>query len=307
MFRTSFVLNARILISIFALIGSTHGDAIAGAPTHPRMFIEIAGHVGSDCYPDQDVLLTGSQGQIVVRIVYDEDSTTSPWSPSGPLEGLTLTAGLRSLKPDEKAAAWQLEPDNYPESPALIDRLHPEFYITHFQALAISHLGKNTDNSLHKYPEYHYLITFPEDLAEQLLCVTGILDHPLYGHLEASNCARIGAPCSKDDVNRVLGTYVGFAFESQNFQRAITLADSLLATGWHSWLGLKYASFAAFEIGRFDRELEYFDLLYVNYGRVSWGPSNPAHAERDYKAMRATIIERIKQQQQDTLQLQSRE
>ncbi len=306
--RTFLFFNARILISIFAIIVSAHLSGAVFARDGFRLRVGIAGFVGSECGPEHDVQIAGSRCEIVVTIIPKSDNNDRNWRPTGPLEGLTFTTGLRSMQPDEKRALWRLDPDNFQEMPELINRLHPEFYISRHQTLLFSVPHVKRPDDPFRRPQYRYLITIPEDLAGQMLCITCVLDNPTYGHLEASDCVRIVAPCSINDVNQAKGTHVRFAYNSGDSRRALELADSLFQTGWQWWPGFESAKYAAHDLELYDRELEYLDLMYTIYERASWlGPKNPEADERIYCMMRDDIIERINQQQQDTLQVQSRE
>jgi hypothetical protein len=248
------------------------------------------GYSGSECKTQMhDAQLAGSQSDIVLNVRDESFNPSYRGLPSGPPAGLILTVGLRSSRSD-----------SFVPSPILLQRIHPEFYITNQQVRNDSdfqagyEIGENNMR-----PSYHFLITIPSDIAGNDLCISAALDDPVFGHLEASCCNPIVAPCTAEDGNQVLGTYVCFAYKSGNPARAVALTDSLMATGWHWWTALIWAQISAQHIGRYDRALAYLDLLYTTYGRVTPdGPLDSTREAREYQITRTYLARMVDQQQQ---------
>jgi hypothetical protein len=259
--------------------------SLMNANAQARLKVGFGGSAGSECTSDE-FLLAGSQYEIVISIVNRSDTTYRGLSLSPP-EGLVLMAGLRTA-----------EADTFIGSTEFLQNLHPKFFISRTQVRLDSNFrnGYRLDE-WNRRPTYLFLIVIPEDLAGQTLCIHAAFDDSLYGHMEGSFCRSLVAPCSDGDRNKALGSYIIFAYESLNNTRAVELTDSLLQTGWRDWTALMFAPNAARELVRYDRALEYLDILYNTYGRVTpTGPRIPAREEETYQQMRTNLIELRDQQ-----------
>lgn len=267
------------LIYIFAAVVLFVGDHVVNAK--PRLKVEIAGYLGSDC-PDtgQDILLAGSQAEVVVQVIDPAQTRYTLPTDSAP-DNLQLFAGAASHY-DENIAYNSI----------VLRQINPINYSNRAQKKADSLSGyerQTTWNS--EKPTLRYLISIPESFGEQWLCVRAEYEYLNAGLLSATDCVQIVSPCTLNDSNNVIGTYVCFAFKSGNLGRAVTLTDSLLKTGWRSWNALTWSWIAAKDIGQYDKSLEFLDVLYTTYGRVSpIGPIDSEKAQIDYNTARDVIL-----------------
>jgi hypothetical protein len=277
-------LNATALVLGVAMIAcSVLSPSVAEASGNARLRVDVGGTSGSECLPDRgDVLLAGSQGEIVLQ-VYGEKSDKIEYRglPSGPPGGLVMTAWLKVGTSDDTVG-----------SAALIKKLGPQFYVTFNQIIADSgyqQVHKISEQA--KRPQYHFLITLPSDCAGRKLCVKAAIDDSQFGRIEGTGCTEIVAPCSKRDRDQVKSSYIKFAFDSQNYDRAIQLTDSLLQTDWRFLWGLMEAGMAARASGRFDRAIAYLDSSYSYFGSPEVGyPLHSPQAEQEYQRQRADLI-----------------
>jgi len=288
------------LARLFIIVGIALSSIVCAAP---HLTVAISGIAGSDCYRQRhDVKLAGSQCEIVLTIIPGTESVTYHGLPTDPSANLTLSAGLRPEQeetPSSKLDRFR-DQENVPFQQGVLERLDPYFYVTGTQVWRDEAYQK-TGFIFQEYrkPQYHFLITIPDDFAGQLLCVQAVLDDPVYGHLEGFDCARIVAPCSEGDRNHVSGTYIYFAHASRNYERAITLTDSLLSTGWLWPQGIQNALYSARALGQWDQALKYLDLFYSTYGRISSdGPLDPARETQTYQHAREELLEQINKQRQ---------
>ena len=247
--------------------------------------VDFGGYGGSECHKRTGGLqIAGSQADIVLII--------RSWPKVLPYRGLpTEPDRLVFTATVEPSGSERANPVSYP-----LDRLHPQFYLS-FHQLRADSAFMLTGRILESRPEYHFLITLPEDLAGKVLHLEAALDDPDYGPLHGTGSVNIVAPCLSRDREQVAGSYVMFAFNSRNYLRAMALTDSLLATGWRLANGLLNGMMAAAAYPDFDRNLRYLDIYYKTYGTVPFGDTDPDRAHESYQTLRASILEKCAKQQ----------
>ena len=290
-----------LLSAAFVTIAACFAYAVA-ADSMARLKIDFGGVAGSECHGRESVQLAGSQAELVLEIIDHSRNYVYRGLQSSPPASLVLTAGIKTFEPGEKEISWILRPNSFSRSTALMQRLQPQFFNSRMQVFedAMFHKGVDISDD-YKRPVYKFLITLPEDLAGRMLCVHASLDDTQYGRLEGSTCQKIVSPCSPTDRGQMLGSYVYLAEESGNCQRAITLADSLIQTGWRWDLGIQSAMSAAQDLHLYDKALKYLDILYLTYGRVPPVELEQGNAEtvaQNYQRLRNEIVAKRDQQQQ---------
>jgi hypothetical protein len=76
----------------------------------------------------------------------------------------------------------------------------------------------------------------------------------------------IKKPCNREAEDCVQASYVDVAMERGDYQAVLSLADSLVKTGWKSLRGYYDAKGAAKMLGRHDDVTRYRDLMMKEYG-----------------------------------------
>jgi hypothetical protein len=249
--------------------------------------VSFGGYAAEDCRGDAITpLLAGGQCNIILKTYGYGDSL---WLPSGPPPDLQWTAWKQS---DGSSSAL--------ESQRLISELNPRFYVTKSQGYEAKNRSDFPSSSgLISPPAYYFLVDIPTYLANDVLCVRASFTAPGGSRVADEGCQAIVAPCSKTTRDQALGTCIAYAYDSGDPQHAVFLTDSLLEAGWSWWAGLDFARRAAWDLARYDRSIEYLDIMYQKYGRVSFiGPKNPANDEAIYQRMRNQLLELRSQQEQ---------
>jgi hypothetical protein len=259
--------------------------------------LSFAGKGGNQCDNSHKwVVYAGSIVDFVVTVLPDGNrpaevqySGVSDWSwPSG----LKISAG-KILQLDDSARA--------PEQ--LGDLLHLEYYVTANQARddRIWRTKGVPALPLSRAPEYHFAFRVPEELTGQYLCFDVEWNHPRYGHLisREKTCTKVINPCSDAAAQMVRRTYVYEAWWQGRYDRAITVADSLIALGWHDLNGLFEAQCAARDAKRYDDALRFLDICFETNHTVT--PEFRGRREQLTQPTPATIQEyqRIRSQLMD--------
>jgi len=239
------------------------------------------------------VLVTGSDFAVSVGIRHgdDADSLYSGLHPTWP-EGLRFEAG-----------EFDSVTTRFVVVPKLIDRLGMEFYQSTTQVLTLERLrsGKEAkgDN------EVDFVAHVPADLQGRTIYVRAIADHPKWGTLLSKQVVRLSfiAPRDSTDVDLVRTSLIEFAQDAQKCQRAVEIADSLIALGYRDVRGLDDAQMCAQKIGQFDKSIAFLDLNFQANGRTSYiSPPSRAYSEGEvagYNRMRARLLELKARQEQE--------
>jgi hypothetical protein len=280
--------QARLSAMVILLSLTIISDAAMAA--NVRLKVELGGFAGGKCSNERyESVLAGAQSEIILIVNNLDQADPYRGLPSGPPPGLVLSASLtRSSRQAEG------------NTQALLDRIHPEFFVSLYQVGTQRAYEATGQILAHRTaPEYHFLISIPPDLAGQTLCIHATIVDSAYGQLSGHDCAAILAPCCAEDRVQVAASWVTYAYKSQQFERVVALTDSLLATGWRSPEAILHAQYAAHEIHRYDRELLYLDALFTTYGCVlPGGPASGSAAREIYEEQRRKISELRDQQQQ---------
>jgi hypothetical protein len=293
MFQHSYVRKSNLQIFIWVVIEfAAYGlfPLLSSAQTsRVRLDIDFGGYSGSECHANnKNLQIAGSQSEIVVRVSSFNSDFAYRGLPVAP-NGLVFSATTRPFSVSSNGLVY------FP-----VDRLQPRFYVTFHQALNDSNAQSGVQLSPRsRSPEYHFLITLPEDLAGRTLSVHAELNDPEFGHLEGDAFLDIVAPCSQRDRDQVAGSYIKFAFDRQDYSLAISLTDSLLQTGWCWGNALIYSMDAAAAQKDYDRDLHYLDVFFSTYKTVPFAsPFDSARAQTDYQQQREHILNLRNQQQQ---------
>jgi hypothetical protein len=174
------------------------------------------------------------------------------------------------------------EDNTFKALPALLEKLHLDYYVTRSQAeddstfKATGKFDPLFNNSL----EYHFSMQVPDTLAGSFLCCTAEWKHPKYGLIKTDMpiCVKVLKPCNKQAENDLSTRLIRSACDQRKDSVAIALADKFIAAGWRDQIGLLNAKQAAESAGRFDDAIRYLDLCFETYHTVSAVRLKPSEA-----------------------------
>ena len=195
--------------------------------------------------------------------------------------------------------------DQYTPSAILREQLQFEYYVTRSQELSDS-IWRATGETPPRgstAPEYHFSFRVPPEIAGHFLWIKASWHHNQYGYLPSEESAniRVAPVCSERDQHAVWRTNVHAAAQKKDFNLAVELADSFIASGWRDWAGLIDAEYAATYSERYNDAIRFLDLYYQTYGTVAPPQARGSSTERgqqNYERARAQLIELQSQQQQ---------
>jgi hypothetical protein len=153
---------------------------------------------------------------------------------------------------------------------------------------------------------FHYQV--PDELNGLSICVRANLSNIPYEGVESDyfdiepdnfDCIDVRSPCSDEDRNRALASYILNAREMGNNEYALALADSLLETGWRSAIGLDAARSAANVLKQYQKALKFLDAIYETYKCIY--PEEQylgRDASEDYLQVREALVRKIAEQEQ---------
>jgi hypothetical protein len=170
-------------------------------------------------------------------------------------------------------AALDLPQDQpFNATPDLIEKLSPTPFLT-FDNLFNERkllLGDSSHVRKRGLNKKHFAIHVPADLVGHTVTIRALFHHgglslqstPERGNLPIS----IIAPCDRADTARIVGSWVFVAWASNDSNRVITLADSMLACNLSDAIAWNYAHTTALRLAQFNKALAYLDRMYQDFG-----------------------------------------
>jgi len=227
----------------------------------------------------------------------------SPWA--GWPEGYVLEAAL-DLPPGEP----------FVPTPGLIERLSPESF---FDLVNLDNIRRLVDGDTQSVRRRglnakHFAMQSFADLAGHTVTIRALFRR---GKLKLQDQLRpisIVAPCDRADTARIAASRIFFAWVSQDWERVIILADSMLAGDLSDPIAWYYALPTAERLAPekkeyYSRALAYLDRMYQDFGVVSidwefgvprWnrdGPRDPRKQEA-YERQRDQLLRLIPKEDQ---------
>jgi hypothetical protein len=280
------------MIVMLTLVAATATGAHAKRP-----WLQVTHRVvsfGGSCQPGYPNVVAGSSTILYI------DSSERPRQPlvKGWPEGYELQAALDLKKGSP-----------FVPQVGLIEQLKPEPFLSFDNLYNEQALERGASwLNLQGLNEKNFALHIPEDLAGHTLTVRAVYRK---GDLTLiSNPAgpfKIVPLCDQDDSARVLASKIYEAWEVLNHDRAMALADSMTGLGWSDANGWKYAMSAAERMNKYDRQLEYLDRLFADFGvtyikagttvkRLAPGAPPEAKRREVYERVRADLIRVMREQ-----------
>jgi hypothetical protein len=263
-----------------------------------RLSLDFDG-TGSECLDDDNVsdLLAGSMQDVCVFVLTADpnDSVANP-----PYQGITYWSWPDGLTIEVDTAHGDSE---FQPLPDLLVALEIHYYLPWFlvQDDSIWRATGVVPTSWHRSPEYCFLYSVPADLAGHQLRLRVQFQHPVYGTLAVMDSMEVVAPCSATDLDRLRDSYTHFADKAMDYSIAVALADSLIAVGWRSQIGLADASRSASSAHDYEKALEFLDLCYQTHGTVNtpgyYNPSDTAGSRQFYEVWRSMLVDSLSRKQ----------
>lgn len=237
-----------------------------------KVAIQMGGLEGSTCEGvSRYALVAGSKANVSVVVVStDQASEFKGFSEAKP-EWLSLEF------------SYGTEWDEFVVSPELSRLLNPEYFLEEKQLEVNDYVkqGEEIDRSSTS-PIYYFAVDLPENLAGTSICVRAVLSPPPYGPLRPAQgphsrnlaCIQVVGPCSIEDVNHALASHILIKKRMGKIREALSMADSLVGTGWRSYEGLLSAVSIASRLGHFDSALHLLDVQFETYGRIGHRDAN---------------------------------
>jgi hypothetical protein len=197
---------------------------------------------GGSCEPGFARVLAGSH--YFLRVVNTADTLVEPLSPGWP-EGYVLEAGL------DLPHGTPFAP-----TPGLIEQMEPT------RILSIRNIGANT--GLHVNPaEFHdyenlnaknFGLTIPTCLIGHTVRLRAVFESADTTMIsEATQAIWVTEPCDRDDIARIVASFVYEAWMYGTRSRVIELADSMLACGLTNAEAWKIAVKVAISMRQYDK------------------------------------------------------
>lgn len=293
---------SRIQFSAFAIFCSALLVPMIDATSMTRVKIEVT-ELGTSCsgYDKFRSTVAGSMGVITVTVTptSDHDLPFTGFSETPP-SWLALEFGYGSH-------------ENFMPSQSLKGLLEPKYYLDDPQVRTNEYWqqGRQLEKS-DTYNFYFFSINVPEELGGESICIRAVLKDPPYGPIVMDHFPNqpppiyrsidIISPCTREDSILSIESLVACTYKMRDFERTITLTDSLTSIGWR--VGYHDARSAARRLGRFDDMLRFFDLIYETDGTVIpnfSGGSLKSHdeEERFYNESRRGLLKWIVDQKQE--------
>jgi hypothetical protein len=227
-----------------------------------------------------------------IRITNIETTVHPNLSPGWP-KGLTIEAG-------------RMNGETFTPDP----ELHRQMAITReIEALAFSDdslaqaQGKMSGLQASLGVRYEFGITIPVESVGQRLYLRTTWDSLGTGRLSELFSIDPILPCNNEARQQAQGTWVEDATVQGFHERAVQLADSLIALGWHDPRGLGWAVLSAKQLHHWADELRLMDLNYKTNGQVSPLRSGSGEEWRRsqadyYQQTRQDLLQKIQNQPQ---------
>jgi hypothetical protein len=154
-----------------------------------------------------------------------------------------------------------------------------------------------------------FIFTAPEEYTNQRVYFRVTYSDPRLGvlrnHISADSSIfvesafiTIVSPCNDKDRQAAQGTYVWEANQAGLHQRALQIADSLIALGWHDVAGLQWAEQSAMFLNRPADQLRYLELNFETNGKITTERATPEEQARVYQENRRYLLDEIRKEQQ---------
>jgi hypothetical protein len=160
-------------------------------------------------------------------------------------------------------------------TPGLIDRLTPTPFFTFdnlYQERKLL-LGDSAHVYRSNLNVKNFAIHIPDDLAGHTVTIRALYRH---GDMDLETrpptqdqLISVIAPCDKADTARIVASRLFVAWASNDSDRVITLADSMLACDLSDAIAWNYARTTALRLGQYEKALAYLDRMYQDFGVAS--------------------------------------
>jgi hypothetical protein len=300
--KCAFIRHVRCTLILLALVFFTPFiSKHSVAQGHKLVLESVVPAYGGSCKPG---VLAGSMFTLHLRNTADR--LLRKLSPGWP-EGYTLEAAL-DLQSGQPFAP----------TPGLIERFQPTPFFTlnnlHQESKLLSgdsaHVQKSDLN------KKNFAIRIPSDLAGHTVTI-----HAFYHHgdvnLETKPYPQeqpisIIAPCDRADTARIVASWVFAAWASNDTDRVIALADSMLACDLSDAIAWNYAYTTALRLELYEKALAYFERMYQDFGVTNVddklgsasvpklnrdGPRDPVQQQR-YERYRNGLLRQIAREEQ---------
>jgi hypothetical protein len=231
------------------------GVPVSQAADRPRLYLSVFVPIaGGSCVAGDRGLLAGSSLAVTVRNPADtiETEPGSGWPPCYELDAaLDLGVGQSFIATPHLGAELSVVP--YVSAENLAAEWARQNGDPHYKVIQLN--------------SKHFILGIPRGLANHTLTFRASYHH---GELKLVSQSvgpfQITAPCDSSDEACILACGVWEAWEQDDNSRVLTLADSLVAIGWSSATGFAFAMSSASRLDRYDKQLEYLDRLFQDYG-----------------------------------------
>jgi hypothetical protein len=197
--------------------------------------------------------LAGQQARVYVRVVRPGGEIYHGLPDRAP-SGLRLEAGTKDAQGFRPDLMWtqQLAPVHYVD--ALRERADS------LARRSRTPIGSDGDESyLGEF--YQFTVTFPHVAGPDKVCLRAIFDHPEFGHMESKlQCLNIYPAQTEYDTHLLWSSIIEAAYDRNEPQRVIALADSFVTLGFVDPDWMDIAKTSAREHGEFEKALRYLDL-----------------------------------------------
>jgi hypothetical protein len=282
--------SLRLAVMLFEFVLLLPFQSWAGRQAGPRLRMVVSGDDNAwHCPPTGSV----AGGTELLRVdIHGLNGFYYPSLDEGWPQGLTLEAG--------RMADTVFVPD--PEMRRLLNFTRHIDRDTQIQEGKARENGKMPENQSLLGVTFYFSMTIPETYIGERIYFRAGYDSEETGHLGVWTSTNVIAPCDEKARQLAQGSYVTIADGSGNFERAVQIADSLVALGWRDPSGLGWAAESAKQLNRPEAELRFMDLNYEANGRFGPFQFGTDVAERQavtqqYQARRQELLEEISKQQ----------
>ena len=273
------------------------------AQDHALVLSQFVPAFGGSCQAGSPNVLAGSIFTLHLRNT--ADTPLRRLSPGWP-EGYTLEAAL------DLPSGQSFSP-----TPGLIDRLTPTSFFTFDNLYQERKLLLG--DSVHVYKSNlnvkNFAVHIPSDLAGHTVTIRALYHHGdinLQTKPDWDEPVSIIAPCDRADTARIVASRLFVAWASNDSDRVITLADSMLACDLSDAIAWNYARTTALRLGQYEKALAYLDRMYQDFGVTSLneeagtslvprlnrnGPRDPLQRQL-YEGQRSMLLQVIAREEQ---------
>jgi hypothetical protein len=280
-----------VALGLVIVFSSQANANAAETPRHQLRVLQWQFAVSWECKSDTGVFLAGGRETYRVRIT----DISTPRYPS--LE--------QGWPPELTVKAGQWDGAHFLANPQLLDQLQMA-RVVGWRDYVDDSLARAKGAMSHSQSVYgvcyNFSITLPTQHAGQRFYLQTTYDSPETGRMTCLNPVDVTVPCNEKARQRMQGSYVSEANFRGDNRRAVEIADSLIALGWHDMWGLCMAEQSAIELHRLDKALQFLDLNFQTNGRIEasfdgqGGDSDRQNQARLYREYRQQLLKEIDQQ-----------